>query len=292
MTTPKRHHFVPRMHLNRFVDKSGRLYWFDKRFSERVVRPSTPTQVFAENHLYSVLDNAGNRDSSVELALAEIEGQANGIIEKIVSTARAGKPPNLTKGEKSFWDKYFCCQWKRVPDAMRASGVHDLSEAEMRDLVSDMMMDYESVGYELTSEDRRILDDPQALSRIAHGARAKSVLMNSRELLSVFEDKGLCVAIVASSNRSFVIGSHPIVKLNPPGQTYLGSSDVQAWLPLAHDVAITPALSSGEEKLIEFREGRFVRALNEATFEQSTAIAGRSQKLVESLARKMLNSSS
>ena len=288
MSGPKRHHFVPRMHLKRFVDESGLLYWFSKRFSEKVVRPSTPAQVFSEKHLYDVFDRDGVRDSSVELALADIEGQANWIIEKIVSTARAGKLPNLTRGEKSFWDRYFCCQWIRVPDAMRASGVSDLLEAEMRDWVADIFRKYESEGHELTSEDLVILDDSPGLSRRFHNARAQVVLETPEELLSVIGNKGLCVAIITSSKRSFVIGSNPIVRLAPSGQTHLANPNVEAWLPLAHDVAITPALSRGEEKLMEFSEGRIVRELNEATFKQSTAIAGRSRRLVESLARKML----
>ena len=288
MSSPKRHHFVPQMHLKRFVAQSGRLYWFDKRFSQKVVRRSNPAQVFLENDLYNVLDIDGVRDSSVELTLADIEGQANSIIEKIVSTARAGKPPNLTREEKSFWDQYFSCQWIRVPDAMRASGVRGLSEAEMRYWVSSILMEYESEGHELTSEDREVLDDPGELSRRFHNTRAKIVLESPLELLSVIGNKGLCVATITSSKRSFVIGSNPIVKLNPPGRTYLADPNVQAWLPLAHDVAITPALSRGEEKLMEFSEGRIVRELNEATFKQSTAIAGRSRRLVESLARKML----
>ena len=291
MSDPKRHHFVPEMHLKRFVDETGRLYWFSKRFSDKVVLPSTPTQVFSENHLYNVFDCDGARDSSVESALATVESQANWIIEKIVSAARARRPPNLTGDEKSFWDRYFCCQWIRVPDAMRASGVRELSETEMRDWVADIFREYESEGHELTSDDLAILDDSRGLSRRFHNARAKVVLETPEELLSVLSNKGLRVAIVPSSSRSFAIGSNPIVKLNPPGQTYLGHSDVEAWLPLAHDVAITPALSSGEEKLIEVREGRIVRALNKATFEQSNAIAGRSRRLIESLARKMVNTS-
>ena len=58
MSSPKRHHFVPQMHLRRFVDESGRLYWFSKRFSDKVVRPSTPAQVFLENDLYNVSSTA------------------------------------------------------------------------------------------------------------------------------------------------------------------------------------------------------------------------------------------
>ncbi len=280
------------MHLKRFVDESGLLYWFSKRFSEKVVRPSTPARLFFEKHLYDVFDSDGVRDSSVELALADIEGQANWIIEKIVSAARARTPPNLTREEKSFWDAYFCCQWRRVPDVTRSNDISGLSEAEMRDFMSRKMIEYQSKGYELTCDDRRILDDPQGVSRIIHGASAQSVLIIGEDLLRVLENKGLCIATITSSKRSFVIGSNPVVRLTPPGRSHLADPDVQAWLPLAHDVAITPGFSRGEEKLIEFRESRFVRQLNEATFDQSTAIAGRSPRLVESLAKKMLAKSS
>lgn len=290
MQAPKRHHYVPRMHLKRFVDENGLLHWFSKRFPDRVVRQSSPAQLFSENHLYDVYGSTGVRDSSIELALGRLEGRADGLIENLVRAARAGTPPRLTKQEKFFWDLYFCCQWRRVPDFMRASGVSGLSEAEQRQWVSSILMDYELDGHELTDDDRKILDDRQVLSRLIHGAAARSVLSIGEEL-EVVAKKGLCIAKIHSWKRSFVIGGNPVVKLTPPGRQHLADPDVEAWLPLAHDVAITPAFSNGEEKLIELRESRFVRHLNEATFKQSTAIAGRSPELVRSLARELFANS-
>ena len=268
----------------KLVDCIGLAYVFQRKSDVRRLQ----LKFSWKSSIYNVLDSDGARDSSVELALARIEVLGNRIMGKIVSAARAGKPPNLTRSEQSFWDRYFCCQWNRVPDRIRASGVRDLSEIEMRDWMWRFLKEYESEGHELTSDDLAILDDSRGLSRRFHNARAEVVLETPEELLGVIGNKGLCVAIITSSKRSFVIGSNPIVRINPPGRAHLADPDVQAWLPLAHDVAITPGFSRGEEKLIEFRESRVVRQLNAATFNQSTAITGRSPRLVESLARKML----
>ena len=289
MNTPKRHHYVPQMLLRRFTDENGRLFVFDKRNSARIVLRSTLRRAFFENDLYTRYRNGENKDRSVELALAAIEGQANGLIEKIVSAARAGQRPNLTTEEKSRWDWFFCCQWRRVPDVMRASGVSGLSEAEKRDFLSRTIIKSQPDGYEFTSDDHEFLDDPLVLSRILQSAKAQSALIIGKKLLELFAGKGLCVAIIESSKRSFVIGTNPVVEASPSDRPYSDDPDVvHVWLPLAHDVAITPAFSRSEEKLTEFREKRWVRWLNESTFNQSTAIAGRSRRLVESLARNVL----
>lgn len=82
------------------------------------------------------------------------------------------------------------------------------------------------------------------------------------------------------------MGSRPVVKLTHPGRGHLADATVEVWLPIASDVAVSPAPGAPtEELLVEIREDSTIRYLNRAAFIQSTAIAGKSQKLVASLAR-------
>ena len=88
-----------------------------------------------------------------------------------------------------------------------------------------------------------------------------------------------------------MIGSKPIVIVRPEANTHLADPSVFAWLPVAYNVAVTPALTAGEVELFEITNNQFVRGLNNATLDQSDAIAGRSRILVESLTKKLRNSS-
>lgn len=57
---------------------------------------------------------------------------------------------------------------------------------------------------------------------------------------------------------------------------------VEVWLPIASDVAVTPSLNAGQEKLVPMINYD-VKVLNAAIYEQSTTIAGCSEQLIKSL---------
>ena len=90
--------------------------------------------------------------------------------------------------------------------------------------------------------------------------------------------------IIRKKNKSFVIGSNPVLQVFPENGSSGGRPRpfTASWLPIAHDIAI--AYGEGEGGLMEFKEDRELRRFNEAIFDQSSAIAGRSDKLIRSLA--------
>ena len=88
MNRPKRHHFVPQMLLRRFTDENGLLHVFDKRIREKRVVSSRPTNVFLKNELYTQHGEGGIKDVSAEAMFANLENEANLIIERIVAMVR------------------------------------------------------------------------------------------------------------------------------------------------------------------------------------------------------------
>jgi hypothetical protein len=280
MNNPKRNHFVPEMVSRRFADDSGRLFFFNKQFPEKGVLATTPKNLFVVGHLYTQLESDGTKDVSVERTLAALESVADQIIKKIVTAARAGQEPNLTTDEKEIWDQFFFNQWKRVPDSHERSFTY----SEFEEFVRTSLEKFETLVRPLTAEEREKMNDPKELARIRQNARARMVAKPGGETVKMLGSKGLLVAIIARPNKSFIIGSRPVVKLNYPGRAHFADPSVEVWFPLAHDVAVTPGLSQGTEKLAEMNEDRDIRGINEAIFKQSTAIAGRSPALVASLA--------
>ena len=92
----------------------------------------------------------------------------------------------------------------------------------------------------------------------------------------------MLIAVISVPRESFVIGSCPIARFHRG--IPLTRPEVQFWLSIASDVSVSPYFACGREKCVEVRDP-FVRKINREIFRQSSAIAGRSEKLIASLSR-------
>jgi hypothetical protein len=277
---PKHQHYVPQMLLRRFADEDGKLYFFSKRFAQKGVLTSTPGAIFHERHLYSTEDKEGVRDVTLELDYVDLEGRADQVIEKIVVAARNSEEPHLTIQERQIWDDFFLVQWKRVPDFherfIKGEGSERLFKAAKAKL---------RARRQLTPEENRDLEDPAWIERIKQNAKVDALAKASPPMRAVLSQKGLGIAIIRKPTKSFVVGSFPVLKLTNPGRENISDPTAEIWLPVAYDVAVSPApvrLRPLEERLIEL-DDRNVRHINFGVFKQSTAVAGRSRELIVSL---------
>ena len=262
----KRQHFIPRMLLRNFTDENGFLYFFNKRFPERCVRKTTPDNFGLEKNLYTDYDEQGNKDNLAEKLFADLEGKTAEIFRKIINAARARKKPELTPPEKKTLDHYIYCQWGRVPDTTDPILNRNLKESDGRyKLISDM-----------TPEEREKFEKELRVKSLTRG-----VSEPSEKILRIFEDKGLAILALRKSKKSFVIGTNPVLRI--PINLHLADPRAESWLPIAYDVAITPYYSHGIEKLLDKIEDQDVRGFNETILKQSSAIAGRPEKLISSL---------
>jgi hypothetical protein len=66
---PKLHHFLPEAYLRRFADERGDLWVLDRK--QGVVRRQSPEVTAAEREMYTLESEGGERDRSVESALAD-----------------------------------------------------------------------------------------------------------------------------------------------------------------------------------------------------------------------------
>jgi hypothetical protein len=277
LNEPKRHHYNPEMLSARFTDEACNLHFFDKRAADRGVITSTPENVFVVGHLYSLIGKDGSKNTALEKYYAHVEGRANGLIEKIITAARAEKLPGLSNAEKAEWDAYVYQQWSRVPD------LHLRTLNDFEDTLRRSVEEFEKTVRPLTDAERLSLKEPETLARIKQNARVMSLGIDHGPAVDALGTRGLGVAIIKRRNKSFVLGSLPVVKLTLPSRTHITDPTVEAWLPIASDVAVSPAGTRGTEQLFPITDDRYIRALNEATFGQSTVIAGCSHALIASL---------
>lgn len=280
MTEYKNNHYVPQMLLKRFKDANGVLYYYNKNTQLKGVEPRNTKTIFSECHLYTERDKNGKADVSLERDVyGKIDSDANDVIDKIVAASRSNCLPCLTLTEKASWDIFLYHQWKRTPDfhdrfvrpaestfanrfvqALEGArgGLSDEKKQQIEELVSDRVND----------------------KTFVQNAKVKALKTSGSDVIDALSSRGLGVALIRKLNRSFIIGSFPIIKLTPAGMTHIGHSSVEIWIPIAHDVVVGPHGGPNEEKIVNISDSH-VRALNEFTFRQSTEVAGRSKKLIE-----------
>ncbi len=107
VTSPKRHHYLPRFYLNRFT-RSGKLWVYDRH--EDTYRPQTPQNTAVIGHYYSITTPTGEKDTELEGVLAQMEGVAEKVIAK--ADARA----DITPQEKADLAYFVAWLYARVPE--------------------------------------------------------------------------------------------------------------------------------------------------------------------------------
>ncbi|MGB0694876.1 MAG: DUF4238 domain-containing protein [Rhodospirillaceae bacterium] len=282
MNNPKRHHYVPQLILRRFADDAGKLFFFDKRRPEDGIKSSTIGNLFVENYLYSIKEESGDKDATLETELASLEGAAEKIIKKIENATLVNKVPQLSSVEKKLWDFFFYIQWKRTPDNFAKI----FSEIDFEITLREAIKDFEQRLRPLTSEQRKELENPIVLKRIKHNAKANAIRSDAKDVLDVIGNKGLAIIRIGALNKSFIIGSYPIVKLTLPGRSHLSDPTVEVWFPISPRVAISPAYLRGECRVIPIKSVAEIRHINVSVAKQSTIIASKSEKLISSLLKQ------
>ena len=123
------------------------------------------------------------------------------------------------------------------------------------------------------------------MKRIRKNIIVSTLKVDNKRVTGALGQRGVCVAAIKRRNKGFIIGSFPVVKFTEPGRTSLLDPKVELWLPIAHDVAVSPGpFPAGRESVVEVKEDRHIRHINETIFRQSTTIAGLSEKLISSIA--------
>ncbi|RWN09484.1 MAG: hypothetical protein EOR94_29765 [Mesorhizobium sp.] len=126
--------------------------------------------------------------------------------------------------------------------------------------------------------------DAVAVKRTLQAAKVKALGRAAPRVVAALASRGLAIARIANPGSSFVIGSLPIVRLQD-GKRTLDDPGVEAWLPIAHDVAVSPGGAANQEIFADI-DNQNVDLLNQYVFRQSTEIAGRSRELLSSLVEK------
>jgi Protein of unknown function (DUF4238) len=283
MNEPKRHHSVPEMLQKRFADERGMLWFFDKSRPELGVRETSASSLFVRNRQYTLTKDDGTRDWSLETRYSELEGGMNILIGKIVPNVGASVYPNLSPDERTLLNRYVYEQWRRVPE------IYDrmISDDQFQEMHQETVAEFERLYRPLTSAERAKFAQPAYLRSERKRARVSSLSKPSSSALEIISDKGLYFTRTAA-DRSFLIGSVPVIKLHPPELSDLRLPEVEVWLAIHPNVAIVLARHKIEPGAVLPVSPETVRTINRAIANQSETFAGRDKALVTSIAKRFL----
>ncbi len=281
-------HYLPQMLLKHFCDGDG-LLWVARKGQDQLFQ-ALPRNVFAENDLYTKRspvanpDGAGwalRRDRSSEDILAQIEGAAAGPIRQVITSARDQRLPQLGPDPQDALKRFFLAIARRTPESQKR--VRTPEDEARRELYVKLSRDAESQGVTLPSESdfyeipsvRELMDE---LFRNADANMAAGTIASVRRFEDrFFKTRALAVLAITQPGRGFIVGSHgiAIVPEIPPG----------SWLPIAPDVAIAYHDDHQREKIsfLGIKDDKVIRAINDASANRSTMIAGSSRQLIDGM---------
>jgi len=276
---PKRHHYIPEMLQKRFVNDSGGLWFYSKERPDRGIVATKPGNVFVEGHLYSSVEADGSKNPALELHYSKVESLTDPIIEKMVLSARSRRVPSLSPTELEIWNHFFFYQQKRVPDFF--GEIEDIKN--FSDRIEEVLASLEAeIGRPIPAHLRQQVTDEDAVERLKKNAIVGSLFDPATMVMEVLQARGLVIAVPRRETKSFVLGSNPMARMGTRNGSSLGNPEVELWLPIAQDVAVTPYGRPGEVRIIVLEDFQ-IRKVNQGIFGRSTMMASGSKDLIESL---------
>lgn len=272
---PHRHHYVPRMVLRNFVNTAGGLHFWRRGMKVGDVRSTSPSNLFVEENLYTMVDADGEKDHFAEFWFARLESMAAPFLDQLMKVVRADMTPIFSREAWDFWHVYNYHAQKR------AVAWHQRFLTR-EDLLSVMKLIATEEAW--AEQERAWGEDPEKVTREMNNARiASQIDPIPDDLLEEFRGRGM-VIYRAPPRSSFILGDEleamAMISASGKGAT----ARKVHFMPVAHDIAIGYSAARGSVHVDQLIQSD-VRRMNEATTRQSYLIAGRSPALVASLSR-------
>lgn len=156
---PKRQHFLPRFYLDGFA-RDGMVAVFDREKKE--IRQQQPVNTAVIGHFYTMEDAEGRRRFEIEALLADYEGKAKLVIDKLVASA-----PELTADERSDMSIFVALAATRTPEMVNSLQV--LNGDLVKRVARILFADSSNVFMRLRADESYAADSDDELRKQAEG---------------------------------------------------------------------------------------------------------------------------
>jgi len=269
---PEKHHYVPKFSTKYFADSNGMVFYRERG---RNIEHRNYKSPFYKRHYYTSRDADNKKDISAEYKFQKVENEVSRIIKKICTCCANGSYPKLTPGEKQAWDMFLFLQLQRTPDAFEQL----VKEESLTEIIEDC---FEQWMADDPSNKVKILTHytSENIERSKNTIRIGVQSMVGPISLKLFSKLELSFWILTDENRSFVLGSNPVVR----GSVY-SSYGWGTWIPISPKVAVPHTRQRTSGELLQNNSVADVRQLNMAIIKQSSAVVSNSKRLLKSLTK-------
>ena len=246
------------------------------------MRRTRINKAFVRKHLYTEIEEDGQRDWKAELELSELESAVEPIISKIVFSAEKGAVPSLTAHERRVWDFFFVVQFRRVPDLNLTVATDEQARAVLRQTLVEARQRYPHLAAQIDE-----MESPDHMSRTVRNARIRGVAEVSARVMNALGTRGLAILRIGPPCGSFLIGSRPVVQMNFGEGITIMDEPSEMWLPISSGILVGIGLKTVQETLYTISNPAGVVHFNNAVVAQSTAYASHSRALTSAYVTKV-----
>lgn len=205
------------------------------------------------------------------------------MLDRIVAEARQGRLAAVSNADREALADILVAQIRRSPDAFNSI----TAKWDFDAVIADRLAEWEAAGRSVRDVDRADLLSGKFVVQTRRNLLAQTV---AEPLLRVSEGvlrRGFIVGVLPKPNRSFLMGSALLVRFKGRITRRDGFLDLtmEAWMPIARDVALCSYGERGNERIMEV-EDVGLRKINGLLSRQSTVTASASRELVASYTRR------
>jgi Protein of unknown function (DUF4238) len=218
---PKRQHTIPILHLKHFVgvEPKGQVWTIDKNTGG--MRSATPENTAVVSHFYSVEREDGTFDTTFESGLAEIEGAATPVYDRLI------KGQAIPDGDKSDFAAFLAVMYLRTTamraDAAELIGRHtqimNYAHGVNKDAFTGLIKRFEKdTGRKLSEDEKKkfreaLIDPTKFVFEIAK-EKTLMVLGAIKELIPILQTMHWC--IIRPKHGFFITSDNPVVRWVDP----------------------------------------------------------------------------
>lgn len=279
MSKSKNHHYIPQWLMKFWADSNEKVRVVDRRKSPEV-RAYTPNvrNVNSQNYLYSIKDDNGEYDDSLERNLySPLDNEAHKLTLEIIDILKSGKIPDLEVNARSqFWQFHFYNAVKRYPNSFDKY----MEDADIETLVE------EEVKLSIQNGENPIeVSAPNNIQKIKSRIQALGVRYaradQNTEVLEHFSKMGIIFGI-APEGTSFVL---PDKAFNLQNANDSNNHEKSIWIPIHPSYAVSMSGFDGKCSLKHLSKSQ-VRKINEEWYSYSNTIISTSEELLKSLVKR------
>lgn len=261
----------------------GSLFFAINRSNKLAVKKSSPTKLFVKRDLYRHDGELINVTTDIEENFSTIESQFSPIHRELLEKIRSGIMPNLNLIKKSILITFMLAQSRRTLDQKirMQKMAFDIMHRKMELAKREIEEEYGP----LSPEDEDLMG-PKAQAEYANLIQLNGMASLNPDIQSRLQKHVVRYLKIQNRELSFVVGSNPVVFYQEAGRVVPSGQLKDAFLAISHDIAVKLTAINRGPRIVSLSQGNIVQEWNEKIRDQSTVIAGRSQRLICSLSRR------